>query len=115
MKNYCKSVLWTRANQKALLSMEVLQRRENQKAFTKESTKKRKNAIDETEHEEPSETDNPVINEPSYFNIFECGKNLLIILDTTREQACMATSRERYYTKMFKTLTDYNYCKHTPL
>ena len=27
----------------------------------------------------------------------------------------METSRDKYYTEMFKTLTDYNYHKNTPL
>ena len=71
-KNYRKSVLGLRANQKALSPMKVLRRRANQKAFTKVSTKtKKKYAIDETEYEEPLVTDNPVINEPIYFNLFE--------------------------------------------
>ena len=30
--------------------------------------------MDETENEEPLVTDNPVINEPSYFNPFKCVK-----------------------------------------
>ena len=38
-------------------------------------------AIDVIEHEEPSVKDNPVINDPSYFDLFECGKNLLIRID----------------------------------
>ena len=31
------------------------------------------------------------------------------------EQAFMATSRDRYYTEIFNTLTDYNDLKNTPL
>ena len=31
---------------------------------------------------------------PSYFNIFECGRNLLDRLDVTYERACMATPKE---------------------
>ena len=38
-------------------------------------------------------TDNPVFKEPRYFNIFECGKNLLKKLDVICKQACVATSR----------------------
>ena len=67
MKTYCKSVLRVRANQKALSSMKVIQRRENQKAFTKLSTKIKKNSIDETDNEETLVTSNPFINEPIYF------------------------------------------------
>ena len=51
-------------------------------------------------------TNNQVINEPIYFNLFECGKNLLNKLDATCKGACMATSRDKYYKEMFKTLTD---------
>ena len=38
------------------------------------NTNKEKYAIDEIDHEEPLVTDNPVINEPRYFNPFKCGK-----------------------------------------
>ena len=57
-----------------------------------------KYVIDETEHEEPLRIDNQVMNGPSYFSLFKCGKNLLNRLDARCKQACMATSRERYYT-----------------
>ena len=43
----------------------------------------------------------------SYFNIFECGKNILNILDMTYERACMATPRDKYYGKMLETIVDY--------
>ena len=76
---------------------------------------KEKYAIDEAEHEEPLATDNPVINKPSYLKLFKCGKNILNRLDATCEQACMATSRVRYYTEMFNTITDYNDRSNTPL
>ena len=32
---------------------------------------------------------------PSYFNIFECGRNLLNRLGVTYEQACMATKKDK--------------------
>ena len=67
---------------------------------------KEKYSIYEIEHEEPLVTDNPVIKEPSYFKLFECGKNLLNRLDATCERACMVTSRYKYYTEIFNTLTD---------
>ena len=60
-------------------------------------------------------TDNSVINKPSYFNLFEYGKNLLNGIDDTYERACMATPRDRYYTEMFNTLTGYNDLKNIPL
>ena len=45
---------------------------------------------------------------PSYFNIFECGRNLLDRLDVTYEGACMAAQKDKYYTKLFQTLVDVN-------
>ena len=44
----------------------------------------------------------------SYLNIFECGRNILNILDVTYERACMATTKERCYKKTLETLVDYN-------
>ena len=73
--------------------MKVLQSRSNKKAFHKSvNTNEEKYAIDETEDEEPSVIDNPVINELIYFNLFKCGKNFLNNLDTTYEQSFMANS-----------------------
>ena len=45
---------------------------------------------------------------PVYFNILECGSNILDILDVTYEQACMATTKYIYYEKFLKTLLDDN-------
>ena len=87
--------------------MKVLRRIANKKAFTKLSTqKKERDAIYVTEDEKHLVTDNPVINEPRYFNIFESGKNNLNSIDTTCERACMETSKYKYYTEMYNTLTD---------
>ena len=58
----------------------------------------------DAEYEESSVT----MEVTSYFNIFECGGNLLDRLDVTYEQACMATPKDKYYTKLFKTLVDNN-------
>ena len=89
--------------------MKVLWRRANQKALKKNiNTNKEKYSIDEKYHEEHLVTDNPVINGMSYFNLFECGKNILNSLDAMFRRACMKTSKENYYTGMYKTLTDYN-------
>ena len=60
-------------------------------------------------------TDNPVINEPRYFNIFESGKNHLNSIDATCERACMETSKDKYYTEMYNNLTDYNLRNNKPL
>ena len=76
---------------------------------------KEKYPIYEIEHEKPLVTDNPVIKEPSYFKLFECGKNLLNRLDATCKRACMVTSRYKYYTEIFNTLTYYNDRNNGPL
>ena len=85
--------------------MKVLRRRANQKSFKKVPTRK-KYAVNETEHEKPLVTYNPVINNPIYLNLLECDKNPFNRLDATCKLVCVATSRDRYYTEMFKTLTD---------
>ena len=61
-----------------------------------------KDAMNETNDEEPSVTDNSVIIAPRYFKIFEYGKNFLNKLDATCERACMATLRERYDIEVIK-------------
>ena len=76
---------------------------------------KEKYSIDETSDKEPSVIDNPFINEPRYFNLFECGKNFLNNLDATCEQACMTTSEDKYYTEICNDLTDYNDHNNMPL
>ena len=51
------------------------------------------------EHKEPSVTEKVT----SYFNIFECGRNLLNQLDVTYQRAFMATSAQyEYYKGMTK-------------
>ena len=76
---------------------------------------KEKDAIDEIENEEPSVIDYPVINDPIYVSLFQCGKNPLNRIYSTFKQADIATSRDRYYTENCKTLTGYNGRKNTPL
>ena len=51
---------------------------------------------------------------PRYFNILDFGGNILNILDVEYEQAYMATTKEKYYTKMLETFVDYNYRNNTP-
>ena len=72
------------------------------------SINKEKYSIDETDHEEPLVTYNPVVKQPGYFNLFKCGKKILNRLDATCEQAFMVTSRLKYYTEMFNNIPDYN-------
>ena len=52
---------------------------------------------------------------PIYFNIFECGGNILDIIDVTYERAFMATPKDKYYTKLLKTLVDDNNRNGSPL
>ena len=51
---------------------------------------KQKGADNETEYEEYSVIDEVL----SYFDIFDCDRNILNRIDVTYEQACMATKRE---------------------
>ena len=51
----------------------------------------------------------------SYFNIFECGKNILDRLDFTYEQACIATPKEKYYVTLLNNLVNNNNRKGKPL
>ena len=90
--------------------------------------------MNETKDEEPSVTDNSVINAPSYFKLFECGKKLLNNIDATYEQACMANlqvkwytenrrykkswmiyKKEKYYTELSNTITIFDDNNDTPL
>ena len=45
---------------------------------------------------------------PSYFNICECGRNLLDRFDMTYEQACMATPKDKYYENILENIVDNN-------
>ena len=45
--------------------------------FVHKNINKEKDAKNETDYEELSVTYDPVFNEPGYFNIFNCGQNLL--------------------------------------
>ena len=91
----------------SVISDEISTEENGSESFHKSiNTNKDRDTIDETEHEGHLVTDNPVINDPIYLNLFKCGKNILNRLDATCKQACMATSRDRYFTEMHKTLTD---------
>ena len=48
-------------------------------------------------------------------NIFECEKNILNSLDATCERSFMATPRDKYFTKMYETLVNYNDRNDAPL
>ena len=70
--------------------------------------------LKDDEHKEPSVTAKGT----SYFNIFDCGRNLLDQLDVTyqwafmvspvRERCYTSSSRERYYDQLAKSLIDSN-------
>ena len=45
------------------------------------NTNKEKYTIDETEHDEPLVTDNLVINDMSYLNLFECNREIFYMID----------------------------------
>ena len=57
--------------------------------------------LKDEDHKEPSVTQNVTI----YFNIFECGRNILDQLDVTYQRAFVATSaQDEYYREMTKSL-----------
>ena len=72
---------------------------------------KQKDANNKANYEEYSVTDEV----PSYFNIFECGRNILNRLDVMNERACMATPKDKDCTKFLETLVDYNDHHNAPL
>ena len=45
-----------------------------------------------------------------YFNIFECGSNILDRLDVTYQRAFMDTPQDKYYTEMLENLVKMNNC-----
>ena len=62
-----------------------------------------KNTITGLKYDEPKE---PSGNQKvtSYFNIFECGRNILDQLEVTYQREFMATPQDEYYTEMTKSL-----------
>ena len=63
-----------------------------------QNRKHRKDSNNESDHEEPKVTDDKVVKEPSYVNIFEFGKRLLIKIDAMCKRECMITPRDKYHT-----------------
>ena len=51
----------------------------------------------------------------SYFNIYECGRNILYRLDVTYQRALMATPKDKYYNTLLDTLVKYNNLRGEPL
>ena len=79
------------------------------------SINENKYAKNEEEHEENLVTDNPVVKETIYFNIFECGKNILNRIEATCKWACMENSSDKYYNELLRTITYCNDCNYVPL
>ena len=63
------------------------------------------------EHKEPSVTEKVT----SYFNIYECGRNLLEWLDLMYQWAFMATPKDKYYNALLDTLVKDNNIRCVPL
>ena len=53
-------------------------------------------------------TDDSVVKDKIYFNIFECGKNILNKLDALCGLAYMTTPRDKYCMELLRTVTDFN-------
>ena len=51
----------------------------------------------------------------SYFNIFECGRNILNRLDVTYQQAFVDTPQEKYYNVLLDTIVKDNNFKGAPV
>ena len=51
----------------------------------------------------------------SYFNIFECGRNLLDQLDVTYQQFFISTPKDKYYNALLDTLVKGNNLMGKPL
>ena len=67
--------------------------------------------LKDKEYKEPSATKEV----KRYFNIFECGRNLLDRLDVTYQREFMATPQDKYYTKMLENLVKTNNLRGEPL
>ena len=50
-----------------------------------------------------------------YFNISDCGRNILDRLDVTYQRAFMATPQDKYYTEMLENLVKMNNLRGEPL
>ena len=68
--------------------------------------------------EEPSVTDDSnieVIKVPGYFKLFQCGEKFFNNLDVKYECVCMKNAKEKYWSEIYDTITNYNDWNHTPL
>ena len=85
--------------------------KENESGCVHKNINKQKGTNNEAEYEEYSVTDKL----PSYFKIFECGKNLLRRIDLTYERVCVFTQKEKYYMTLVETLIDHIDHHNVPL
>ena len=67
--------------------------------------------LKDKEYKEPSVTKEV----KRYFNIFECGRNILDWLEVTYKRAFMSTPQDKYYTEMLENLVKMNYLRGEPL
>ena len=67
--------------------------------------------LKDEEHTEHSVTEKVA----SYFNIFDCGRNLLDLLDVTYQRSFMATPKDKYYNVLLDTLVKDNNLRGEPL
>ena len=73
-----------------------LEKSESESVHIRVNTIKVKDAVNETKDEEPPVTDNPVINDPSYFKLFKWYKSSMKNIDATFRRACMSTPQEKW-------------------
>ena len=67
--------------------------------------------LKDEEHKDHSVTEKVT----SYFNIFECGSNILDRLDVTYQRAFMSTSKDKYYNAFLDTLVKESNLRGEPL
>ena len=67
--------------------------------------------LKDEEHKEPSVTEKVMI----YFNIFECGRHILELIDVSYQRAFMATPTYKYYNMLLDTLIKDNNIRGEPL
>ena len=67
--------------------------------------------LKDEEHKEPSVTQKVT----NYFNIYECGSNLLYRLDVTYHWSFMSNPRDKYYNAFLDNLVEDNILRGKPL
>ena len=80
-------ICYTDKDESKIIIVDEFSTKEDESEWVHKNIHKQKYENNEEEYEEYSVT----YEVTSYFNIFECGKNILNRIDVTYEQACMAT------------------------